>query len=143
MVNQTTTDENGTCTITGVKKGSLKINISKEGYQSTTKTINISKNTTLDITLEKTIEEPIEETRNISFTILNKKDNTPINGASVTINDTTKTTGSAGGCTFKNINDGKINVTITKGEYTQNETITVSEESTSFTIQLSVDEEDV
>lgn len=74
-------------------------------------------------------------TRNISITV-NDGENA-IQGASVVIGETTKTTGSAGGCSFTNLIDGEKSVTVTKEGYTsKTETITVSEKSTSFTISL-------
>ncbi len=74
-------------------------------------------------------------TQNISFTI---NDGTnPIEGASVVIDETTKTTGSAGGCSFNDIAEGSVSVTVSADGYTsKTETITVSSENTSFTISL-------
>ena len=74
-------------------------------------------------------------TQNISFTI---NDGTnPIEGASVVIDETTKTTGSAGGCSFNGIAEGSVSVTVSAVGYTsKTETITVSSENTSFTISL-------
>lgn len=81
--------------------------------------------------------EPTPEptTRNISFTV---NDGTnPIEGASVVIDDVTKTTGSAGGCTFNDIADGSVSVEVSKTGYvTKTETITVSADNTAFTITL-------
>lgn len=74
-------------------------------------------------------------TRNISFTI---NDGTnPIEGASVKIGTETKTTGSAGGCTFSNIEEGTVSVEVSKEGYTtKTESITIDETHTSFTISL-------
>lgn len=82
------------------------------------------------------VEEPdTPTTRNISFTINDGTD--PIEGASVVIDGTTKTTGSAGGCSFNDIADGTVSVEISKeGFVTKTEEITVSEENTSFIISL-------
>lgn len=81
--------------------------------------------------------EPTPEpaTRTISFTV---NDGTaPIEGASVVIDDVTKTTGSAGGCTFNDIADGSVSVEVSKTGYvTKTETITVSADNTAFTITL-------
>lgn len=77
--------------------------------------------------------EPV--TRTISFTV---NDGTnPIEGASVVIDSVTKTTGSAGGCTFNDIEDGSFSVEVSATGYTtKTETITVSEDNTAFTISL-------
>ena len=82
---------------------------------------------------EPVVETPV--TRNISFTINDGTD--PIEGASVVIGEITKTTGSAGGCSFNDVADGTVSVEISKeGFVTKTEEITVSEEDTSFTISL-------
>ena len=75
------------------------------------------------------------ETRNITFNI---DDGTAaIQGANVTIDDISKTTGSAGGCTLNNVSDGEHLVTVSaEGYVTKTETIVVSESSTSFHISL-------
>lgn len=91
-------------------------------------------------TYTKTGSSEVEEqdtpiTRNISFTINDGTD--PIEGASVIIDGTNKTTGSAGGCSFNDIAEGTVSVEISKeGFVTKTEEITVSEENTSFTISL-------
>ncbi len=74
-------------------------------------------------------------TRDINITVNDGTD--PINGATVVIGSTTKTTGSAGGCSFKDIADGKVSVEVSKEGYvTKTEVITVSSSNTSFTISL-------
>ena len=51
--------------------------------------------------------------------------------------ETTKTTGSAGGCTFNDIEEGNVSVTVSaEGYTTKTESITVDETHTSFTISL-------
>ncbi|MBP5422945.1 MAG: carboxypeptidase regulatory-like domain-containing protein [Paludibacteraceae bacterium] len=80
---------------------------------------------------------PDEEqtTQSISFTINDGTD--PISGASVVIGGVSKTTGSAGGCTFDNIEEGTVSVEVSKdGFTTKTEEITVDSEHTSFTISL-------
>ena len=63
--------------------------------------------------------------------------NNPVEKATVAIGDVTGTTGSAGGCSLQNIPDGEQTVTVTKEGYEDyTSTITVSEESTSFTVSL-------
>ena len=74
-------------------------------------------------------------TRTLSFTINDGTD--AIEGASVKIGSTTKTTGSAGGCTFTNMADDTYSVEVSKEGYTtKTESITSDETHTSFTISL-------
>lgn len=76
-----------------------------------------------------------DTTRNISVNVTDGE--TGVSGASVVIGDVSKTTGSAGGCTFNDITDGEHTVTVTKEGYvTKTETITVSEDNTTFTITV-------
>lgn len=84
---------------------------------------------------EGSSSQTVTETRNISFTI---NDGTnAIGGATVTIGETSKTTGSAGGCSFNSIPDGETTVEVEKYGYgTYNGKITVGADSTSFTISL-------
>lgn len=83
-------------------------------------------------------EEPAEPvTRDLSFTV-NDGEN-PVQGATVTLREVEKTTGSAGGCTFNEVTDGEHEVTVeAEGYNTATETITVDAEHTSFTITLTV-----
>lgn len=74
-------------------------------------------------------------THELSFTVNDGTD--PIQGATVTIEGKTGTTGSAGGCTIEGILEGSHTVTVTAEGYTDaTETITVDAEHTSFTISL-------
>lgn len=82
-----------------------------------------------------------QTTQSISFTINDGTD--PINGASVVIGGVSKTTGSAGGCTFDNIEEGTVSVEVSKeGFTTKTEEITVDSEHTSFTISLEATSEE-
>lgn len=73
--------------------------------------------------------------RNLSFTI--NDGTTGINGATVKLGDVTRTTGGAGGCTFTDIEDGSYSVEVSAEGYdSKTESITVSENNTSFTISL-------
>ena len=86
--------------------------------------------------LEGDAPTPTPTTRTISFTI-KSDETTPIEGATVKIGSTTKTTGSAGGCSFNDIADGNVSVEVSAtGFVDKTETITVSEDNTSFTITL-------
>lgn len=80
-----------------------------------------------------------ETTQDISFTINDGTD--AISGATVTIGEDSKTTGSAGGCSFNEITEGEVSVTVSaEGYVTKTETITVDEDHTSFTISLVANE---
>ena len=60
-----------------------------------------------------------------------------IEGATVTINGVSKTTGSAGGCNFNNMTGGTVNVEVTKTGYvSKSQTMSIDNEHTSFTIVL-------
>ena len=60
-----------------------------------------------------------------------------IEGATVTINGVSKTTGSAGGCNFNNMTGGTVNVEVTKTGYvSKSESISIDKQHTSFTIVL-------
>ena len=89
---------------------------------------------------EVTPENPNENeettsTRDVNFVINDGTD--AIQGAVVSIDEITGTTGSAGGCTLHNVTDGENSVTVTaEGYKTKTETITVSESNTTFTISL-------
>ncbi len=81
-----------------------------------------------------------ETTQDISFTINDGTD--AIGGATVTIGETSKTTGSAGGCSFTSIAEGSVSVEVSATGYvTKTETITVDGDHTSFTISLVADTE--
>ena len=74
-------------------------------------------------------------TRTLSFTINDGTD--AIEGATVVIGSTTKTTGSAGGCTFSEMADDTYSVEVSATGYTtKTESITSDETHTSFTISL-------
>lgn len=79
--------------------------------------------------------EPEPVTYDLSFTI---NDGTnAIEGATVAIGETTGTTGAAGGCTLREIEEGTQTVTVTATGYvTKTESITVDVDHTSFTISL-------
>ena len=79
-------------------------------------------------------------TRDISITVQDNSDD-PVQGASVVLGETSKTTGSAGGCTINGVSDGTHEITVTKTgfeDYTAE--ITVDTGNTSFTITLTAEE---
>lgn len=92
---------------------------------------------TVVMILPNTEENPETITRSVSFTIDDGTD--PIASATVVIDDdseNSKTTGTAGGCSAT-LADGTHTVEVSKdGFTTKTETITVSEDNTSFTISL-------
>lgn len=74
-------------------------------------------------------------TRTLNFTV--NDSNGPVSGVTVTVGENSGTTGSAGGCTIRNVPDGQATVTVTKEGYDEyTDTITVSEDSTTFTVTL-------
>ena len=89
---------------------------------------------------------PETETVDIAVTVTDNSTNEPIEGAIVTIGDVTCTngTGSAGGCTLKDIAIGEgVNVTVTAEgyeSYSATEDITAS--TTSMTIKLTASQDD-
>lgn len=86
-------------------------------------------------------EETTPTTQDISFTIDDGTD--PIQGATVKIGSETKTTGSAGGCSFTAIEEGTVSVEVSKdGFTTKTEEISVDSEHTSFTISLEATSEE-
>lgn len=80
-------------------------------------------------------EENTPTTQDINFTI---NDGTnAIEGATVKIGSETKTTGSAGGCSFTGVAEGTVSVEVSKDGYTsKTESITVDSTHTTFTISL-------
>ena len=79
--------------------------------------------------------DPEPTTRDINIVVDDGTD--PVQGATVVIGEASKTTGSAGGCSFTGLTDGEKTVTVTAEGYTEKtETITVGANSTSFTISL-------
>ena len=73
--------------------------------------------------------------RTINFSVNDGTD--AIEGATVTVDESTETTDSAGGCSISDVTDGEHTVTVTADGYTDyTGTITVSEDNTSFTISL-------
>ena len=79
--------------------------------------------------------EPAPSERDISISVTDGSD--PVKGVTVAIGSISGTTGDAGGCTLKSVADGEQTITATKEGFDEySDTITVSSESTSFTIVL-------
>lgn len=85
-------------------------------------------------------EEVTPETVDITVTVLDNSDDDPIEGAVVTIGDVTCSngTGSAGGCTLKDVAVGTgVTVSVTAEGYTSySDTADITSETTSLTIKL-------
>ena len=121
MVNEGLTNENGAYTIEDVAKGSLTITVSKEGFKQSSKTIDVSENTSVEFVLE---EETVD-TRSVDFTIQDSEEE-GISGARIrlvnaeTEEETTNAnggTGSSGGSSINDLAYGNYNVTVTKEDY--------------------------
>lgn len=76
------------------------------------------------------------ETSNIHVTVQDNEEN-PIEGANVTVNEITSTTGSQGGCNLTNVPVGSQTINVTAEGYDEySETINVSSTANEFTITL-------
>lgn len=137
MVNELTTNEQGTCTITGVEAGSLTINVSKEGYVSANETINVTKDETVTITLaEAQVDE--EPTGSIKF-IVQDSESQPVQNARITLTDSATNTeyqngnggtGSSGGSTISNLPYGTYSILVTcEGYEDATDEVTVDSET--------------
>ena len=92
--------------------------------------------TALDYWVTITRSEPV--VRDLSISVNDGADEpTAISGASVNVMHSTGTTGTAGGCTIKDVKDGKCWISVTKEGYTDYlGSITVDSTHTSFTVSL-------
>jgi len=76
------------------------------------------------------------ETVDLSISVKDDQDS-PVSGATVSIDEISSTTGSAGGCTLSNVPTGIQTITVTKEGYDEySDSITVSTENISFDIIL-------
>lgn len=79
-----------------------------------------------------------QNTVNIKVTVKDAQSNNAIEGATVTIGEVTGTTGSAGGCTLRDVLTGEQTVTISHELYEPfSQTLTVRVDSTSETFKIS------
>lgn len=77
-----------------------------------------------------------QPSRTVSITVKDSSDDSAIQGATVTIGETSKTTGSAGGCSFT-LKDGEYEAEISaEGYTTATETIDVAYDSVTVAIEL-------
>ena len=133
------TDEEGECSLSDVIYGDYTFTIEAEGFESYTDTYQMdSEDDFMEIILTKLIV-----VGDVKVTVTDG-DN-PIGNASVLITDTdfTGTTGSAGGCTIRDVPVGVYTIEASKDGYiTSLEDLTVTEEETSITITLELDVDD-
>lgn len=136
MVNEGTTNEQGTYTIKDVPKGSVTITVSKEGYVESSQTLNVSEATSVNFTLEAQEQEEVQ-TRTVDFTVQDSNEE-GISGARITLTNTTTEeettnanggTGSSGGSSITELSYGDYTVSVTKADYTDATfSLTVGEE---------------
>ena len=126
-----TTDASGDAEFDSVYVGANTVTVTATGYADKTSTIVVDESHTTF-----TIELEVVDT--ITITVKDSEDTpSPIEGASVTIGDVTKTTDSSGQCTFPDMtyDDYSAEVSAT-GYTTKNETINFRSNHKSFTISL-------
>ena len=126
-----TTDENGDAVFESVYSGSQTITVTASGYADKTVNVTVDESHTTF-----TVELDVVDT--ITITVEDSEDTpSPIEGASVTIGDVTKTTDSSGECTFPDMtyDDYSAEVSAT-GYVTATETINFRSNHKSFTISL-------
>lgn len=126
-----TTDENGDAVFESVYSGSQTITVTASGYADKTVSVTVDESHT-------TFTVELEVVDTITITVEDSEDTpSPIEGASVTIDDVTKTTDSSGECTFPGMtyDDYSAEVSAT-GYTTATETINFRSNHKSFTISL-------
>ena len=123
-----TTDSDGEASFESVYIGANTVTVTKTGYADKTATINVDdSHTSFDIELE------VVDT--ITITVDDGTD--AIEGASVVIGETTKTTDSSGECTFTNMTYDDYSASISaEGYTTKTETLQFRSNHKSFTISL-------
>ena len=134
MVNELTTDENGTCTITGVD-GEITITVTKEGYEEYSQEVNVSEDTSLNIILVEKDDEDLTDTlRNVKFKVQDEEESGIIGASinlvnsgdsSITYSSSNGGTGPRGGATIRDVGYGTYTATVTKEELTASFTIEV------------------
>ena len=123
-----TTDEDGDATFESVYEGSQTVTVTKTGYATKTSTINVDETHT-----SFTIELEVVDT--ITITVDDGTD--PIEGASVTIGETTQTTDASGECTFANMTYDDYSAEVSaEGYTTATETLQFRSNHKSFTVSL-------
>jgi len=128
--NSTTTDANGKAHYEDVTDGSASVTITKTGFQDKTATITVGSASSFTIALT-----PVGT---LTVTVTDSEDEpTPIEGASVVIGETTKTTDSDGKAEFPNLTFEDKSATISADSYTtKTETLAFRSNHKSFTVAL-------
>ena len=86
------------------------------------------------------VHEGNPETVNLSIYITDNSEN-PIEGATVSIDEISSTTGSQGGCTLQNVPIGIQTITVVAEGYEEySDSISVSNENTNFDFSLTLTE---
>lgn len=114
------------------------MSITAEGYIEYTNTVDITGST--DALTFKLTEEP--DTVDIAVTVLDVTDDSPVEGAIVTIGDVTGSgTGSAGGCTLSGVTVAEnVAVTITCEGYNEfTDTVDIADDTTTLTFKLTAE----
>lgn len=123
-----TTDEDGEASFESVYEGSQTITVTATGYADKTSTVTVDETHT-----SFTIELEVVDT--ITITVDDGTD--AIEGASVKIGSTTKTTDSNGQCTFTSMTYGDYSAEVSaEGYTTSTESISFRSNHKSFTVSL-------
>ena len=127
-----TSGDDGKATFSNLEYGTYTVSVSKTGYADGTGTLTVDDtHSTLTVTLE------VVDT--ITVTVNDGTD--AIEGASVVIGETTKTTNSSGECTFTNMTYDDYEATVSADGYTsKTETLQFRSNHKSFTISLTASE---
>lgn len=132
-----TTDEKGECTISDIVYGDYTLTIEAEGYETYEELIQITEDEdSTEVLMDKI------EVGDVKVTVTDGEN--PIESASVVITDTefTATTGSAGGCTIRNVPLGEYTIEASKDGYInglEDLTVTAGENPITITLELDVD----
>lgn len=131
------TNANGECTIKGVSKGEHTLTASKTGYRTVKKDINVD-GSELNVNIE--LDKDGGQGFDVHMTVVDEQKQ-PIQGATVELDGDTRTTGSAGGCNFQNISEGKHTLIASKTGYsTVKKDINVDGSQLDFLITLNKEE---
>lgn len=128
--NTVTSDNNGKVSFEDVTEGSQSITVTKTGFQDYSGTISVGSTTRFTVTMTAV--------GTLTITVTDSEDEpSPIEGASVVIGSTTKTTDSTGKAEFPNLTYEDKSATITAEGYTEKtETLAFRSNHKSFTVNL-------
>ena len=127
-----TTDSDGKAVFTDVESGSYTLKVEKSGFSTYTSSISVTGNKTFNVVLKSKY--------NLTFTVIDAVENTPIDGAKIKVESLEKTTDTQGKATFT-LQSGTYNVRVEKDNYDDGtgagytETITVGAD-TEITVKL-------